>query len=262
MDHLMFYKEYCNPVTLEEVLFNDQLDEDKIHVALTFDDGFETVSTTAFPILRKFNIPFSIFINREGIEHNQIWVSNLVVHRENKVYLARVHSHFLEGKVDLEDFLAAPSNFLMDFEFDRESNEVLRVPQDSAPKIYMDLDDVRNLVNKGVPVGNHTGSHFILSRCPAGLQREEVMHNKEFLETELKVRIEQFALPFGKREHYSDETIDIINETGHTMIFSSNVVPFSARDASNLVPRIALTNETVDQIIFYMNRTIFKKYEL
>ena len=40
-------------------------------VAITFDDGYESIYTTAFPLLQEFNFPFTLFLSTGPIDRNQ-----------------------------------------------------------------------------------------------------------------------------------------------------------------------------------------------
>jgi len=50
-----------------ESLKNGTAIEDK-SVVITFDDGYRSVYTTAFPLLKKYNFPFTVFVNTAPIE--------------------------------------------------------------------------------------------------------------------------------------------------------------------------------------------------
>ena len=42
-------------------------------VAITFDDGYESIYSTAFPLLREFGFPFSVFVSTGLIDRQQAW---------------------------------------------------------------------------------------------------------------------------------------------------------------------------------------------
>ena len=72
--HLQFMKN--NGITiidLEAAVLELQkgMDLPKKAVAITFDDGYESVYETAWPILEEFSAPFSIFINTDPINTSQ-----------------------------------------------------------------------------------------------------------------------------------------------------------------------------------------------
>ncbi|WP_250657994.1 polysaccharide deacetylase family protein [Alkalimarinus coralli] len=73
-DHIEFIVNNDFKVTpLTEIthkLTNNEKVEDKT-VAITFDDGYISVYENAFPILKKYGIPFTVFVNTDPIEANR-----------------------------------------------------------------------------------------------------------------------------------------------------------------------------------------------
>jgi len=69
--HLSYLKENdFNVIKLESainLLKSGQFIEDK-SVVITFDDGYRSIYTTAFPLLKKYEFPFTVFINTAPIE--------------------------------------------------------------------------------------------------------------------------------------------------------------------------------------------------
>jgi len=69
--HLDYLKDNnFNVIKLESainLLKSGQLIEDK-SVVITFDDGYRSIYTTAFPLLKKYNFPFTVFVNTAPIE--------------------------------------------------------------------------------------------------------------------------------------------------------------------------------------------------
>jgi biofilm PGA synthesis lipoprotein PgaB len=77
-------------------------------VAITFDDGYESVYHNAFPILKTYKIPFTIFVNTESIEENRKNHVSWAQLREMKKHGATIanhthrHSHLIRYQEDIE----------------------------------------------------------------------------------------------------------------------------------------------------------------
>lgn len=263
VEQIAFFKENCNLVSLEELVLKENLPKNKVHVAITFDDGFYSVLQNAHPVLKKENIPYSLFINKEAVLNNQLWVSNLILNQSNKSYLEKVYDNCLSKEIVKQDFLENPLKYISKFQFNEHSAEALRLPKESLPKTYLNLEEVKILKNEEVSIGNHTNHHFILSACNTDLQQKEINSNQTFIENELGSCNPFFAIPFGKKEHYTKETIDIATNNKLPYSMTSNVNPYSYnKEKIQLIPRIVITKDSIENIRFNMMRTLFKTYDL
>lgn len=92
-----------------------KLIEDNV-VAITFDDGYESVYRNAFPILKTYKIPFTIFIDTASIEENRKNHVSWAQLREMKKHGATIanhthrHSHLIRYQEDIEEWTKRVSN--------------------------------------------------------------------------------------------------------------------------------------------------------
>jgi peptidoglycan/xylan/chitin deacetylase (PgdA/CDA1 family) len=70
-------------------------------------------------------------------------------------------------------------------------------------------------------IGAHTHTHSRLSACSPQEQRSEIKESKEILGKLLKQEITHFSYPFGTKEDYSPETVNICQELGFRMVCSN-----------------------------------------
>jgi len=135
----------------------------------------------------------------------------------------------------------------------------------NRPRLYMGESEVRALVREGVHIGSHSVDHFVLSRCEPDFMDGQVAENVDYLESLTNRTIDHFALPFGKKEHYSQRVLKCLFEKGHERVYTTNPIPFRRQDCGEthaVLPRIGLTNESAKDIAFYINRTFVRKYDL
>lgn len=148
--------------------------------------------------------------------------------------------------------------------FNGSENGKLERP--SEQKIFLDEDDVKFLSEQGVIIGSHTATHLSLANCDDESLRREVDGNKFYLEQLLGLPVRHLALPFGKREHYDDKVLDHCFQAGHDYVYSSNPSYFDPSSTLNhqkrLIPRIGLTNQTPDEIVFLINRPLIKRVDI
>jgi len=90
------------PLTQILTTLNDGDDLPERTVAITFDDGYESIYSTALPLLREFGFPFTVFVSTGPIDRQQngymTWEQLSVLHRADVV----VGNHGTEHRSLLE----------------------------------------------------------------------------------------------------------------------------------------------------------------
>jgi peptidoglycan/xylan/chitin deacetylase (PgdA/CDA1 family) len=180
-------------------------------VAVTFDDGYRDLYTTAFPILQKYRIPATIFLTARAIETGEIsWY--------DRVFLAL--QEWPANSIDID--LGQPLHFEL-----RSSAERLR----TAQKIVLALrklpdeerrthcavlekgvtlpaaalsdrmltwEQVREMQQAGIHFGSHTMTHPVISRLAPAALETELQESRRVLEEKLGMPVLDFAYPFGQ----------------------------------------------------------------
>ena len=70
-----------------------------------------------------------------------------------------------------------------------------------------------------IDIGVHTVTHPILAELNRAEQTSEISEAKAELESATGRRLTLFSYPYGKREHYNDETMDIVRSSGFEYAF-------------------------------------------
>ena len=128
-------------------------------------------------------------------------------------------------------------------------------------KVFLDADDVKVLDRQGVLVGSHSTTHRVLSECTEAELNDEIVDNKIYLEELLHKEVRHMALPFGKREHYNASVLTCCRQAGHDFVYLTNPSFFVASTLTAkplLLPRIGITNETIGELTFLINRPLVK----
>jgi peptidoglycan/xylan/chitin deacetylase (PgdA/CDA1 family) len=105
------------------------------------------------------------------------------------------------------------------------------------------LEELHRLADGGlIEIGAHTMTHPVLAAHAPERQRDEIVQSKIGLEKMLDRPVTSFACPYGTEEDYTQETIEILRETG----FNANCTTtfgLSKRDADPLrLPRGVVRN--------------------
>jgi peptidoglycan/xylan/chitin deacetylase (PgdA/CDA1 family) len=279
-DSIQFSKHYSTPINnfrnqitlmnklfeiipLEEIVSNRNLSKRKNYAAITFDDGFSSIKENVDSFLQNLKIPYTVFLNGAAIEYNQLWVSNLEILKNDDFYKENLLFSAEINKKSEDDLF---NTILKTGKFGHRFKDAYKI-QNMQPKIYLDKQDIKLLIAKNnlIDFGNHSYDHFVIGSIEHSELKRQICSNHELLVNLTKKDIRHFAIPFGKKEHFNDFTIKELRSLNYNFIYTTNPNKFTSRDLDNkefLYPRIGVTTETSKQLLFYINRSLFRKLNL
>ena len=201
-------------------------------VVVTFDDGYADNALEALPILEEVGVPATFFISTGNINASkEFWwdeLERIILcgrgipavftgidgdsrHRwptanddERRRFYHEIHN-LLKGKdaAERDRWLAHMRRWA---EVDEDGRETHRVLTD---------DLIRRLsASRWATIGAHAISHTPLSFLSAPKQEEEIIGSKRTLEELTGGKVTVFSYPFGGRNDYSPESIDICRRAG------------------------------------------------
>jgi peptidoglycan/xylan/chitin deacetylase (PgdA/CDA1 family) len=185
-------------------------------LAVTFDDGYRDLYTHAFPVLRKYQIPATIYLIGQCMETGEApWYDRIFLALEG----AAVSSLELEMDSPRRYELSSPAaraaaawgivSYLRSISNARRLawcaafERLIPVPQKELEGRMLDWQQVRSMSRAGIFFGAHTMSHPVLSQMETLALEAELVSSKQLLERGLGAPVEDFAYPFGKPEDRS-----------------------------------------------------------
>jgi len=189
-------------------------------VLVTFDDGYRTVATVAHAILKRYGIPFSVFVCSDPVEERTYFWFDAVALRD--------------GELEVQRLKQAPFE-----EWSTAAKAARRSVPENDPHAPLTVGEIRELARLGVELGGHTASHPILARADRGEQRREILRNHTALEAWAGRPVTAFAYPNGERSDYSDETVSILGELGYSAAFTTQPA-FASGDCRFECPRFLM----------------------
>ena len=179
-------------------------------VVVTFDDGYLGTYTDAFPVLKEYGIPATVYVIAGSIESGEIPWYDRIFQRFQRAGSEVTVTLDTQRNFRLTDFASRVDAAtrvvwylctLPDEERQRWCNsfeEEVPLPSGELCGSMMNWDQVREMHHAGISFGSHTMTHPVLSRLtPDALQRE-VAESKWLIENRLDAGVEDFAFPFGK----------------------------------------------------------------
>jgi len=218
-------------------------------LAITFDDGFRDNYDLAFPILRKYNFPATIFLATEYIDSGKppwfIAFRHAFMHTKKTQIDLHIGKMHLLLPLDTRHARLEAGNRVM-AEIRRCTNDTrlallteLFEKLDTEPSPTLDgmmltWDHIREMSSNGISFGAHTVSHPVLSRVSPETAEEEIRVSKETIESVIQKSVRTFAYPFGKTVDYTPSVIPVLKKyefdcavTTETYINNANAPLFS-----------------------------------
>ena len=128
-----------------------------------------------------------------------------------------------------------------------------------SPKKALTWDGVLELHRNGHTIGGHTYSHANLANVTREEQRKEIAEDKHLIESKTGTHLIDFAHPYGRKEHYTNETKDIVSRVGYACAFSAEPGFCQIDGDSYAIPRMLIEKE---QSIFSLSQWIEGAYDI
>ncbi len=229
-------------------------------VCLTFDDGYRDLMQWAYPILRKHEVPFALYIPTSFPDRiGELWWLGLeaVISRNERIGL------WIDGRERRFD-CKTPSEKRELFEQlywwlrGLDSEDELRVTvrdlcarygvdlKALCEKLCMSWEEIAELAADPLAtIGAHTVNHFILKKAPERIVRAEMEMGRAVLEAAIGVRPQHLAYPLGDPASAGPREFAIAAELGFkTAVTTRPGVLFPGhRDHLTALPRISLNGE-------------------
>lgn len=188
-------------------------------IAITFDDGYQDNYVYAHPVLKKYQLPATVFVavgftgsNRLMWNDRLAWAirnatqkkfSALVAGQEQEFSLESEADKFASLNVILEDLKTCP-----DDQKEKMLDHLIAslcVRPARQDRLMLDWEELRIMAREGWDVGSHTVSHPILTRIALPQAADELKNSKRLIEQELQRPASLLAYPNGKRSDYSHD---------------------------------------------------------
>jgi len=191
-------------------------------VAITFDDGYEQVYHEVYPLLEKFNAPATIFVATAPVDTRQpLWFNRVKTFiRTVQAESVRLGELTIPLRADREAAYVAAMRRLNSqpiADRDRLVADLLdgaELPPDRTARYRTLTWDQMKAMQGLVTFGAHTQTHPYLSRLSRAEAEDEIAGSKKRIEEMLGVPVRHFAYPFGARETYTAETIEVVKAAG------------------------------------------------
>jgi peptidoglycan/xylan/chitin deacetylase (PgdA/CDA1 family) len=247
-------------VSLEEAHFRlIEGNYGKPFVCFTFDDGYRDNLEYAYPIFKRHNLPFAIYVPTEYVDgYGDLWWLAL-----EKV-IARVEALSVKlGGVQRRLRCNTPAAKDAAFQtiywwlrsideadarvFVRElCDSVGFIPDALCADLIMNWDEIRQLAaDPLVTIGAHTRRHYALAKLTLAEARAEIVESVRRLEREVSKPCLHFSYPYGDAASAGPREFDLVKELGLKTGVTTHKGLIHPKHAAELtaLPRVSLSGD-------------------
>lgn len=242
-----FFKDYFSLITFRDLkkCLEDGRDFPFPPLIITFDDGYKDNYMHAFPILKKHEVPATVFLSVNHIETGQpYWWDEVAF------YMKAAN----KSGVEIEDFLQSLKVIPNNERIERIAALSQSAGADPSHMERQSLtwEEIMEMHKGGIEFGSHTMTHPVLSRVNNQDDLEfEIRQSKKVIEERLGSEVVVFSYPVGGQHGFNNSIREKVKEAGYdftaTYIHGVNYFKEGTIDRHNL-KRVALDRNDLDRI--------------
>ena len=257
--HLSDLTKNYNVISLDELIGHKSKEKPvpPRSAAITIDDGYRDFYDIAFPVLKKFDVPATLYVVTGFVDgENWIWtdkaryiLANTSMDRCELV----VGSKKIEASlIDVESRLKAAGSINSELKKmpDGEKDLILRniASQMEITVPYLPPDEfkalgwaeAREMQNSDIEIGSHTATHPILTNVDEQTLVSELRMSKAMLQDKLQKKTIHFCYPNG---NVSQRERDAAEKSGYASAVTTGLRLCENSDDLFLLPRIDAESE-------------------
>jgi peptidoglycan/xylan/chitin deacetylase (PgdA/CDA1 family) len=195
----------------------------KKFVIFTFDDGYKDNLQFAYPVFKKYNIPFTIYITSSIPDRRAIiwWyiLEDLILKYDKIRYSFSVGSvnakcltHIAKERtfIHIRKLITMLNSMNLEKELTDFFSSFGYNVLDHRAEMGLTWDEIAELVNDPiVTIGAHTLNHYNLRNLTEEQSFYEIMESKKILEKKLNIKVNHFSYPFGE---FRSRDVDFVKQ--------------------------------------------------
>jgi len=210
-------------------------------VVITLDDGYKDNYRYAYPILKKYGVPATIFLATGYIDNGELFwwdkITYIVQHTMlQALELGHVGSYSLGSNHEqlktastlvrrLAELPEQKRNMLIE---EIAVMSAVNIPAGLGKELIVSWDEVREMSHDGITIGAHSVTHRTLATVLPKQARYEIIQSKKTIEERIEQAVTAFSYPGGR---FSNDTTSLLKDIGFRCALTS--VPRMTTSESN-----------------------------
>lgn len=244
-------------VSLEDL--NNSIAVSKLQrvAVVTFDDGYKDLFENAFPILKKLNIPFTLFLTTSTVESETLlWLHKLYIAMDRlsptkrlKIFkqydnlgntdddIYKMLDRLMDSSdINISEKIALASNVANEAGLDKEGERLL------AGKLYLTKDELREMQRNGLSIEVHGHEHLPPVNLNRSETEKEIRISVSYVMREFNRKPLFYSLPYGIANQFMNDVAKDLNLSGITTTEQRLI---KSSENNYRLPRICVTNDNM-----------------
>jgi peptidoglycan/xylan/chitin deacetylase (PgdA/CDA1 family) len=185
---------------------------------VTFDDGYKDNYTHAYPILKEFKIPATIFLVTGHIGQKKLFWWDMVAYcikhtpLQAKEFPEVSHQTLRLSNAQEKEFAIrlilgwikhVPDDISRKFLQRLPAELRVEMPASVGEGLHLSWDEIREMAKHRIEFGSHTVTHPILANISEAQLEREISESKKTIEREIGKEIISLAYPVGRKTKFN-----------------------------------------------------------
>jgi len=201
-------------------------------VIITIDDGYSDFYDVAFPVLKKYHAPATLYVTHDFVDGTSwMWpdkVEYIVKNTSTTAYSLNESDINIQASFNSSSEKSQAWNDIADYcltlseekktEYISQLSRELDVDlPDLAPAEYnaVSWDNIKEMSACSIDIGGHTMTHPKLTQVTEADLNFEIAGSRELLQSATQQEINSFAYPNGTRQDFDDNIKQKVREAGY-----------------------------------------------
>jgi len=233
-EQMAYLARHFRVISIQQMV-EEMRDPDRVGqaVAITFDDGYVGTYSEAFPVLRDYGLPATLYLTAGAVESGEaLWYDRIFLQFQKAgsqlhVSLDVPRTYCLRGFEDRINAAAEVVGYLRTLPDDErqrwctEFDAAVPLGESEVRGAMMSWEQARIMQRGGISFGAHTMTHPVVSRLSSGALIDELKGSKALIEEKLDSAVDHFAFPFGKASECGVQASQILPALGYQTAMTS-----------------------------------------
>ena len=207
--------------------------------AITFDGGYLGNYQYAFPIMKKYSVPATIYVTTNSVDGNIPWERKLLYlifltkkERFKLNYNDEEHEFEIKNSMQKRPVKKILQDYMSKLDSDEQDNLLKKISQNLdvelsglAQKLFLSWDQIREMdKNPLVEIGSHTLSHPRLTDISIEEAKREILDSKIHIEDKLGEEITTFCYQDGRLSNEIKLSVKNAGYSSGLAVTTSNIL--------------------------------------